>query len=507
MRGLYIALMFAVLTSATNGYDGSMMNGLQALDEWKESFNNPNPATRGLLNAIMSVGSIVALPITPYIADIFGRRIGIITGCLIMIGGVVLQCIGINIQMFIAARFFIGFGVAIAHGAAPLLIAELTHPQHRAIFTTIYNSTWYFGSIIAAWLTFGTFKIDSAWSWRIPSLIQAAPSAIQLIAIWMVPESPRFLIAKGQNEKALNILAKCHARGNTEDELVQIEYHEIHDTIKLEQEFESNGWLDLFRTKGNRRRVLILVALGFFSQWSGNGLVSYYMDDVLKGAGVLDAQLRLEINGILNIINFATALTMCFFVDKLGRRPLFLFATGGMLAAFCAWTVCAAQFVKTSVAGAGKAEIFFIFLYYVFYNSAWSGLLVGYGVEILPYKIRAKGLTIMFFAVDLALFFNSYVNPVALDKLGWKYYIVYDVWLTFELLVVYFFFIETQNTPLEEIVKYFDGEDALLGGTLATAKAKSYLVEEGHGEKVAAVSTAREIESSDGSHGHVAEKV
>jgi MFS family permease len=105
----------------------------------------------------MSVGSILALPIAPYIADIFGRRAGIITGCILMIIGVVLQSMGINIQMFIAARFLIGFGVAIAHGSAPLLIAELVHPQHRAIFTTIYNSTWYFGSIVAAWLTYGMF--------------------------------------------------------------------------------------------------------------------------------------------------------------------------------------------------------------------------------------------------------------------------------------------------------------------------------------------------------------
>jgi hypothetical protein len=81
---------------------------------------------------------------------------------------------------------------------------------------------------------------------------------------------------------------------------------------------------------------------------------------------------------------------MCFFIDKFGRRPLFLFATGGMLMAFVAWTISAAEFVKTSVKAAGTSEIFFIFLYYVFYNSAWSGLLVGYGVEILPYKLRAK---------------------------------------------------------------------------------------------------------------------
>jgi len=480
MRGLYLTLMLAVLTSATNGYDGSMMNGLQALTQWQASFNNPGAATRGLLNAIMSVGSLVALTITPYIADGFGRRFGVMTGCIIMIIGVVLQSIGINIQMFIAARFLIGFGVAIAHGAAPLLITELAHPQHRAIFTTIYNSTWYFGSIIAAWLTYGTFSIPTSWSWRIPSIVQALPSVIQLCAIWLVPESPRFLIAKGKNEKALNILAKAHARGNINDELVQIEYREIHETIKLEQEYESSGYLEFIKTKGNRRRLVILISLGLFSQWSGNGLVSYYMNDVLKGAGVPDPKVRLEISGILQIINFFTALGMCFVIDKFGRRPLFLFATGGMLSAFCAWTICAAEFVKTAVPGAGKAEIFFIFLYYVFYNSAWSGLLVGYAVEILPYQLRAKGLNIMFLFVDLALFFNSYVNPVALGHLGWKYYIVYDAWLAIELGVVYMFYLETMNTPLEEIVKYFDGEAALLGGAMATEKSRHYLVEEGN---------------------------
>lgn len=201
MRWLYPCLLFAVLTSATNGYDGSMMNNLQALPQWQAcrclkktqrglrliyllAFQNPSPAMRGLLNAIQSVGSIVALPITPYIADIFGRRAGVITGCCIMIIGVVLQSAAINVQMFIAARFLIGFGLAVAHGAAPLLITELVHPQHRAIFTTIYNATWYFGSIVAAWVTYGTNNVLGPWAWRIPTVLQALPSCIQLVAIW-----------------------------------------------------------------------------------------------------------------------------------------------------------------------------------------------------------------------------------------------------------------------------------------------------------------------------------
>lgn len=83
----------------------------------------------------------------------------------------------------------------------------------------------------------------------------------------------------------------------------------------------------------------------------------------------------------------------------------------------------------------------------------------------------------MWLSIDLALFFNQYVNPIALSHLTWKYYIFYDVWILFELLVVWKFYIETRNTPLEEIVKHFDGESAILGGDLATEKSRNLVAE------------------------------
>ncbi|OJK04040.1 hypothetical protein ASPACDRAFT_22513 [Aspergillus aculeatus ATCC 16872] len=461
MRKTYICLMFVVLTSATNGYDGSMMNGLQTLYYWKDYFHNPGGSKLGILSAIMSLGSLAALPAVPYTADYLGRRMGVLIGCLIMILGVVLQAISANYGMFLAARFLIGFGVAIAHGASPLLITELVHTQHRAVFTTIYNTTWYVGAIIAAWLTFGTNNIQNNWSWRAPTIVQAAPSILQIIFIWFVPESPRFLIYKGKHEQALKVLADCHANGNQEDEVVQLEMHEIKETIRLEKEYESNSWMELIRTKGNRHRVIILITAGLFSQWSGNGLVSYYIAKILTSIGYTKSVEQNLINGCLQILNFIVALSMCFVVDKVGRRRLFVISTSGMLVAFIIWTICSARYEIAHNHGAANAVVAMIYIYYVFYNVAWSGLLVGYTVEILPYSIRAKGMTVMWFCIDAALFFNQYINPIAMDNLGWKYYIFYCVWLGVELTVVWFFYIETRNTPLEEIAKHFDGDQAV----------------------------------------------
>jgi sugar porter (SP) family MFS transporter len=435
----------------------------------------------------MSIGSLVALPVTPYIADGLGRRWGVVIGCLIMILGVILQTISINLKMFIAARFFLGFGIAIAHGASPLLVTELVHPQHRATFTTIYNTTWYIGSFVAAWLTFGTNHINNDWCWRVPSLVQAFPSLLQLTFVWFVPESPRFLIAHGKVEQAHAVLAKVHANGNLDDEVVQLELQEIKDTIKLEQEFESNGWLELVKTKGNRHRLIILLSLGLFSQWSGNGLVSYYLNLIFDDIGITNSNIQLIINGCLQILNIIVATGQCFLVDKVGRRPLFLVATTGMLVTFVVWTICSSRYAIYGDKGAGNAVVAMIFIYYCFYNMAWSGLLVGYSAEILPYSIRAKGMTLMFLMVDIALFLyvpfpsvpdeigpiamlihtpsNQYVNPIALGHIKWKYYIVYDVWLAVELVVVYFFYIETRYTPLEEIAKHFDGDVSSLQKT------------------------------------------
>ena len=128
---------------------------------------------------------------------------------------------------------------------------------------------------------------------------------------------------------------------------------------------------------------------------------------------------------------------------------------------------------------------------------AWSGLLVGYAVEILPYSIRAKGLTIMFLMVDAALWFNQFVNPIALKYITWRYYIVYCVWLLIEFAVVYYFYIETRYTPLEEIAKHFDGEDAVVGGAVATYKAKELAAEVGGLDTVDLGEKDRQVEQKE----------
>ncbi|KAJ3528956.1 hypothetical protein NMY22_g9196 [Coprinellus aureogranulatus] len=444
-----------------NGYDGSMMNGLQSVDQWRIYFNNPSGGKLGLLNAIQNIGSLAAYPFAPYLADGLGRRTSIFFGASVMCIATAIQTASQSVGMFIGARFLIGFGLTFAAAAAPLLVTELAYPTARAPLTSTYNSLWYSGAIVAAWTTFGTFRIKNTWSWRIPSALQGLPSVLQVALIWFCPESPRWLVSKGRNEQALNTLAYYHADGNREDPLVKYEYEEIKAAIELDREVAAKiGWKTLFSTRGNLRRVRIIVAIAFFSQWSGNGLVSYYLNRVFNTVGITSELHQLLINGILQIWNLAWALTASSMVEKIGRRVLFITSTIGMILFFIMQTVCSAVYAQHGNNSAGYAVIAAIFLFYASYDLAYTPLIVTYTVEILPYQLRAKGFTLFNFAISLSLIFNQYVNPIALDDIGWKYYIVYICWLAFELVFVYFFVIETKNRTLEETAALFDGEEA-----------------------------------------------
>jgi MFS family permease len=237
--------------------------------------------------------------------------------------------------MFIAARGIIGFGLAFNITAAPLLILELAYPTQRAQQVSVYNALWNTGSIVAAWVTYGTFRITNDWAWRIPSIIQALASIIQICSAFFLVESPRWLISKGKQDKAREIITKYHANGNPADPVVALEIQEINRALEIDEEIsENNSYLAFFKTKGNLHRFFIILAVGFFSQWSGNGLTSYYLTLVMDSIGYTSQGTQTLVNGILQIWGLVTSVFFALLVNKFGRRTLFLASTIAMLVTF-----------------------------------------------------------------------------------------------------------------------------------------------------------------------------
>ncbi|OVF08299.1 putative high-affinity glucose transporter [Clavispora lusitaniae] len=463
LRFLSFCIFVITISSTNNGYDGSMLNGLQSLSHWQKTMGHPTGKRLGHLSNGTLFGAVAALPFVPYFSDRFGRKKVIYVGQILAVVGGILQGVSNGYGFFLVSRIILGLGTGLASTPSPALISELSYPTHRETCTFAFNICWYLGAIIASWVTYGTRNIHGKASWSLPSYLQAAMPAIQVCLLWMVPESPRYLVARGRVEDARKVIAKLHTGNSTDprdEALVDFELREIECALEAERMNTNVSYFDFIKKKSFRRRLFLVSFVPVMMQLSGNGLVSYYLVKVLISIGIKSTKKQLEINGCLMIYNFVICATMASTVRFFKRRTMFLTCVSGMLLSYVIWTVLSAlnqqrDFKDKSLANGVLAMIFF---FYLFYDIGMNGLPFLYLTEVLPYSHRTMGLNIMQFWTTGILIYNGYVNAIAMDAIEWKYYIVYCCILAVELVVVFFTFPETSGYTLEEVAQVFGDE-------------------------------------------------
>ncbi|CEJ54954.1 hypothetical protein PMG11_01240 [Penicillium brasilianum] len=458
LRSLNLILLGCIVCDVTNGYDGSMLNGLQIIDRWEEALGHPTGIRLGTITSGTRYGQLGALLVAAPLIQRLGRRMPIIIGSCLLLVGAALQAASVGYNMFVVSRVLIGFANTIQNMACPILAAELAHPFQRTQIIGIQNTTGSLGQIMAAWITYGTSFMVSSWSWRLPSLLQAVSSIFQLVMMLFTPESPRWLVSRGRRDEAYRILAKYHAEGDESSQLLQLEMAEIEAAIEAELLQGRTSWLKWFRTSANRYRLFIIVTSGFIIQWCGNALITYYIHLVFQSIGITSSKKQLLLNGGITISGFVWGNVWSLHVDKFGRRPMFLIGMSGMFVAFLMITVFTGvnAGIDYSNANLGKATIFAIFLFGFFYKM--PGCMVpSYVAEIAPFDLRAKAFVLNGFGDAAANIFSGYTNPVGLKAIGWRYYIVWCCVLVSNFTLIYFFYPETKNLSLEEVGQLLDG--------------------------------------------------
>ncbi|EHA52566.1 MFS hexose transporter [Pyricularia oryzae 70-15] len=445
---LYLLLAPACLViCATNGYDGSVLTGLQGIERWRSQFGDPKGALLGITTAALPLGSIVSTPFSAWLSDRWGRRSSILVGSFIMIIGVILQCVSTSIGTFLGGRMIIGFGITMALTAGPILISELAHPRHRA-----------------------------------------APACVQMFFVWFLPESPRWLVFCDRSDEAYKTLATYHGGGNWEDPLVRAEFWEMKETLMAEKATKGVGPGIFLKTPANRKRLVILITLAVFGQWSGNGLVSYYLTKIFTSIGITTQGEQTMLNGTIATVNYATALMSAVMANKFGRRQMFVGGAIAMFISFSSLTASLAVYNETGSNAASKSALGFIFIYFACYNVCLNPLIFVYPVEVLTYKQRATGLSIFLFVMKTASVFNQFVDPIGMDALGWKFYLVYCCWLLIEITVFYFLYPETKGYTLErmqevfgDVIKYDCPEEkATIAGNLDEAAEKASMKDDSY---------------------------
>ncbi|KFY08543.1 hypothetical protein V492_06138 [Pseudogymnoascus sp. VKM F-4246] len=472
LRILYLYLFLCCMgVEMTSGFDSQLINALQIAprfliyfgDGYKKDSGAPGiePNILGFMSACYQLGSIFGVPAAPYFAQRYGRRWSIMAGSIIMVVGAILQCFAQHIAMYIVSRMILGFGIVFCIISGSAMIGELSYPKERAIMTSLFNASYFIGAITAAAITIGTVKITTDWSWRVPSILQICPSILQIAFVFMLPESPRWLISKDRDDEAFAVLVKYHAEGDVDSVFAKAEMAQIKSTIKLELENSKHSWLNMLSTAGMRRRVFISSMLGLFTQMSGNTLLSYFSNIIFDLMGYTHPYAQSRINIANQCWGFITATSIALVVTRFPRRKMFMLSAASMLLVFIGMTV---SFQRLNVAkdsgvnnrAASIAALFFYFAYNACYNIGNNALTYTFLVELFPYAERSRGIGIEQFFGKLGGFFSIYVNPIAMDAIGWKYFAIYCGWIFFELNFIYWIYPETYGRTLEELAFLFE---------------------------------------------------
>ncbi|GAA6047417.1 hypothetical protein JCM3770_001294 [Rhodotorula araucariae] len=457
---LNLALFTVFLTQLNNGYDSALISGYQAMEPWRADLNYPSPSKIGFLNLISYCAGFATAPLAAFASDRWGRRLCIRYAAITMVIGSVMGSVAGEGKaspygLFLASRAVIGSGLAFAVIISPILLQELPHPSQRQTLASLFNTCYLLGSVLAAWTIFGTGSLSTSWSWRIPYMIQIGPAVFALCSICFVPESPRYHLGRGDEQACLDFLVRYHGNGE-ETELVRFEFEEMKDTLRKEKAATQYGWAILWATAANRRRLTLVLWIGFCQSLSGQAIITFYYTSILKLVGMTDTRQVTGINGGLQVLNWLASLLGVYLVPRVPRRNLLISAWVGVLCSNI-WLICAsALYARNSSKSAGIAAVVAVWLYDFLYNVVCGPLFFSYTAEVLPFSMRAKGMMANALLVKSLSIFNSYVNAVALAAIGWKYYLVYTVLVLIQIVGLYVFAVNTNGLTLEEVALLFE---------------------------------------------------
>lgn len=228
-----------------------------------------------MIVSILSCGTFFGALIAGDLADWFGRRTTIIAGCFIFIVGVIIQVASATVGALVAGRLIAGFGVGFVSAIIILYMSEVAPRKVRGAIVSGYQFCITIGLMLASCVDFATEYRLNTGSYRIPMSLQMLWALILGVGLFLLPESPRFFVRKGQMDKARHVLARV--RGQPEDSnFVELELNEIYANLQYElQVIPQGGYFEslfncfrgnIFHPNSNVRRMVLGTSLQMMTQ-------------------------------------------------------------------------------------------------------------------------------------------------------------------------------------------------------------------------------------------------
>ncbi|KAJ5106058.1 hypothetical protein NUU61_003405 [Penicillium alfredii] len=410
------------------GYDQGVFSGVVLTKDFLEVHDLVGPTkTKDLstVTAIYDVGCFFGAIIAFTIGERLGRKKAILLGTTIMAVGAILQASSFSLAQMFVGRIILGVGNGINTATAPIWQTETSQLKWRGklvIFEMMMNIA---GFCLVNWINYGFSFCGGSVAWRFPLAFQF----VFLFILWSttpwLPESPRWLLAHGREEEAMEVLSCLEAKP-IDDPFVITQRNEITFSVRYERE-NAVRWRDLFKKREHDTKTLRRLLLGagsqFMQQFGGINIMSYYLPTVLVTSVKLHekmARLLAACNAVSYLVFSGLAVLL---VERMGRRGLMMLSTAGQFVCFLVITILL-RFSETSPDGKkfASASVAFFFLYYGAF---------GIGAAVAT----ATDWITNFVIVE--------ITPIGIQNIGWRFWIVWTVSNAVFLPILYFFYPET----------------------------------------------------------------
>lgn len=437
MRTVYFLTAVAALGGLLFGYDTAVISGAIGFLQTKFELT---AAMKGWAASSAIIGCIFGAMVAGWASDKFGRKKVLILTAILFGVSAIGSAIPANLTQFAIYRFIGGLGIGAASMVSPLYITELAPAKIRGKLVSYYQLAIVLGILLIFFVnSIIQSSGDEAWNveygWRYMMGSEILPALLFLIAMFFVPESPRWLTKEGRETEALAVLTSINGEAKGAEIL-----REVKETLH-----EEKGTLKELFAGRFRKAIFVGIVLAIFSQVQGINAIMYYAPEIFKavGTGTESAFQQTVIIGVINVLFTFVAIN---FVDKMGRKTLLLFGGAGMglsllmvgLAFQNGWT--------------GYGLLIFILFYIACFAASYGPVTWVVISEIFPIKLRGVAMSVATFALWIAVYLVTQMFPILLEEAG----PATTFWIFCGMSLLGFFFVwsqvpETKEKTLEEI--------------------------------------------------------
>ena len=279
-----LVVAFVALGSTSCSYALAVLGGIIGQPSFYKSLNlaeqgqpgyDHTAQIIGAFNGVQAAGACIGAMFNSWSANALSRKRTIQIGAIITVVAAALCGGAVNVAMFMVGRFVSGFGIGVLVTCIPVYQSELAPAEFRGLMVCMHGVMFGVGYSLSSWLNFALFFVqNSTFPWRFPMAFQCVPAIIVLVGSPWLPFSPRWLMSKGREKEAEEVLKKLHSRHGTDDtvhhDVALKELREIKEQLERDEETRRNmGRWELFKTPANRKRTFIAGSMMWFNMFTG----------------------------------------------------------------------------------------------------------------------------------------------------------------------------------------------------------------------------------------------